>query len=224
MQYPPDIYISPGFAIKRMMGFRQKYGNTRALTDGSFQKEREMWIAGVFLLDMERITKKEYWLKPVQNSGTPDILALHLFPSEIGATAEFQEIEIFEYESHFKGSLIDAIKSKLSRKSYPENYILLGYFHHRPGEVFKPYEISQQVHSLSPNLSQIWILGSIQSKVPHTYTVVQLYPKNIYHNFDYMADFSATKQHELIRAKRDLTRKTNRIEFEPLGRFILPLP
>ena len=85
-------------------------------------------------------------------------------------------------------------------------------------------EISREVSKFSPKLSQIWIMGSIRSENPHTYTVTQLFPEHIYHNFDYMAAFKETQQRELIRARRDLTKKTLDIEFEALSRVILPLP
>ncbi len=207
-----------------MIGLRQKYGDIKALTDGRFKREREMWIAGVFLLAMERITQKEYWLRTVEEASTPDIMTINLSPSPSGSLAEFQNIEIFEYEGHFRGDLAEAIKSKLSNKSYPDDYALLSYFHGRTGETLKPHEISREVSKFSPKLSQIWIMGSIRSENPYTYTVTQLFPEHIYHNFDYMAAFKETRQRELIRARRDLTKKTLDIEFEALGQVILPLP
>ena len=222
--YPENIFVSPGLAIKRMIGLRQKHGDTKALTDGKFKREREMWIAGVFLLAMARITRKEYWLRTVEEAPTPDIITINLSPTANGSLAEFQNVEIFEYESHFQGDMVDAIRSKLSKKSYPDNYALLCYFHGRTGEVLKPHEISNEISKLSPKLSQIWIMGSIRSENPHTYTVTQLFPERIYHNFDYKAALNETSQKELIRARRDLTKKTLSVDFEDLGKVLLPLP
>lgn len=222
--YPEDIYLSPCFAIKRMIGLRQKYGNFKALTSRRFQREREMWIAGVFLLALGRITRKEYWLRPIVETNTPDIVALSLSQTPDGTLAEFQNIEIFEYEQHFSGNLVEAIKSKIANKSYPDNYTLLCYVHGRVGEILKPYQVYQQMLQLSPKLSQIWVMCVFQLEKSRTHTVIQVFPEPISHNFDYVSIFKQTKQKELIRARRDLTRKTNAVEFEDLGQFILPLP
>lgn len=224
-QYPDDIYLSPCFAIKRFLGLRDKHGDRDALTKAEFKPEREMWITGVFLLGISQLTQKEYWLQPNTEDTAPDTLAISLVEAKRGVTAEIQNIEIFEYEKHAKASLTVAIKKKLKGKAYPDNYLLLCYIHGRPGEALKVKEIFESVKKIKPTISQVWLLTSILSDDSSSmHVITQVFPHLIVKKFDYLELCKSRTQKEIIQAKRDLTKKTMKVEFKPLGGLILRLP
>mgnify|MGYP001569112675 CR=1 FL=1 len=222
--YPEDIYLSPCFAIKRFLGLRDEYGDLEAVTNGEYKPEREMWITGVFLLGIGLLTGKEYWLRPNREDSAPDIFAISPVGSKKGVVAETQNIEIFEYESHSKGTLIEAIRGKLSGKAYTDNYLLLCYVHDRAGEEFNTKEVCEAVKSISPNISQIWVLTNTLGTVNTEHVMVQVFPNYILRRYNYIELCKSSKQIEMIKARRDLTKITTEVEFEPLGKYILKLP
>lgn len=223
-QYPDDIYLSPCFAIKRFLGLRDKHGDKEAILRGEFKPEREMWVTGVFLLGISQLTKKEYWLRVNIEDTAPDTFAISLIDAERGVTAEIQNIEIFEYESHAKMDLTEAIKKKLANKTYPDNYLLLCYVHGRAGEEFKPKRVFEAVKTFNPQVAQIWILANVLSDDSADHVVVRIFPNLLMKKFDYLELCKISKQIEMIRARRDLRKKITKVEFEPLGDYILKLP
>lgn len=223
-QYPEDIYLSPCFAIKRFMGLRQKHGDLNAVTKTEFKPEREMWISGVFLLGISQLTNKKYWLRPNNEDTAPDTFAITLLNSKKGVTAEIQNIEIFEYGKHVKVDIVTAIKQKLFNKNYPENYLLLCYIHDRGGEEFKPRDIFEAVKNINPKIAQIWVLIGVAESTSTDHVIVQVFPHLVTKKFDYIDLCKKLNQKEMIRGRRDLTKKTTEVEFEPLGKFILKLP
>lgn len=224
-QYPPDVFLSPAFAIKRFQGLREKHGNKKALSEVEFKPEREMWITGVFLLGIGDLTHKQYWLRPNNEDTTPDTYSISLLASDKGATAEMQNIEIFEYENHNKNTLIEAITKKLDNKAYPDDYTLLCYIHDRGGEKLTPIEIVKQVKKIKPKIAQIWILANVLNPLTsNEHMLIQVYPEPIVYKFDYLEAIKKQNQVEMIHAKKDLRKMIKEVIFEPIGLHILKLP
>lgn len=220
-QYPHDVYISPPFAIKRFLGLREKYGDLAAVTKSEYKPEREAWITGVFLLGLSKLAKKEFWLRVNQEDTAPDTFTISFKETNRGVAIVIQNVEIFEYEKHARTNIINAIKNKLVGKAYPNNFILLCYIHSRSGETFDTQEMYKKVISLKPNIAEIWMLANIQSATNTEHVVFQVWPTPNGCKFDYVEEYKKSTQKDMIHVRRGWT---NKIEFVPMGKWVLKLP
>lgn len=218
--YPDNVFISPCFAIKRFLGLREKYGDRKAVTNNRFKPEREAWIAGVFLAGFGQRVKREYWLRMCKEE-TPDIIAVSFTGGTNGVVMELQNIEIFEYERHFKGSLVESIKEKLAGKAYPDDYTLLCYAHSRTGESFDTKEIFEELKKQRINTADLWIILSPMGENYSEHVAFRGYPAPALINFDYAQVCRTTKQVEMIKPSRGLDKE---VKFTPLGKYVLKLP
>jgi hypothetical protein len=220
-QYPIDVYLSPPFAIKRFLGLRQKHGDKAAVTKSEYKPEREAWITGVFLLGLSKIAKREFWLRVNTEDTVPDVYTISFVETARGVTAEMQNVEVFEYESHAHTDIIGAIENKLKGKVYPDNYILLCYVHDRTGEVFNTNEIYERVKVLNLKIAEVWVLANILTPTNAEHVIFQVFPTANGCKFDYLEECKNSKQKDMINAKRGSAKK---IEFIPMGKAILRLP
>jgi hypothetical protein len=62
--FPPDWCYSPALINDRFNAAQAKYGRNAVLTDSRFQKAREMWITGTYLLGLEVRTGAFFWAAP----------------------------------------------------------------------------------------------------------------------------------------------------------------
>ena len=219
--YPTNVYFSPAFAIKRFLGLRQKHGDYKAITKSEFKPEREAWITGVFLLGLSKLAKREFWLRANTEDSAPDVFTISFVETIKGVTAEMQNIEIFEYESHAQTDLVGAIKDKLKGKVYPDNYILLCYIHDRMGEVFNTNELLDKVILLNPKVAEVWVLTNILGPTNTEHVIFQVFPVSNGYRFDYLKEFRNSNQIEMINPHRGSTKK---IEFISMGKAIFKLP
>jgi hypothetical protein len=194
-------FFSPCFQLNRFVGLLEKHGE-KTLTDGRFQKEREAWIAAVFLMGYSELTKQHWWL--IQPDGIiPDILAISPYKVEGGWASERLNIEICEYEHHARANgLAEAIELKLKNTAYPQDYQLVCYVHHRAGESFTPSEITKQIKAISPRIRDIWVLASIQANHPADYVLARLYPELWVHPFNYQEFCTDMDQMDILQASR----------------------
>ena len=192
--YPPEMGMSPQFAMNRFNGAMAKYGQQKVLSESRFQKAREIWASAAFLTGLSKLTQKTYWVAPEYNNPTPDTYGISFKPHakyEGGKMKEVLNIEVSEYEQHASGDLVETIKRKLNGKAYPEHYVLLIYGI-RPGGrvdleiVFR--ELSKEIFSVD----QIFLLAAILSGGSESvYKVVSLFRKRA--SIDFSVDEELTK-------------------------------
>lgn len=132
--YPVGLFLSPRFAIHRLEGLVQKHGMKAVLTKSCFKAEREAWITGVFAFALGKMTKQQYWVGIVSEDTSPDTLLINFKETDGNTIKEVMHLEIFEWESHSQGTLVNAIRRKLRDKKYPEYFSLLCYAHRPAGE------------------------------------------------------------------------------------------
>jgi hypothetical protein len=120
--FPPDIAMSPSFAIGRFTAAARKYGHNRVLTESKFQKAREIRTTAVFLLGLSKITGKTYWVKPEYEDNTPDTYGISFSPHpkyHDGNVREILSIEVKEYEIHSDEDLLSFIKEDFQTNICP---------------------------------------------------------------------------------------------------------
>jgi len=175
--YPPDIGMSPQFAMRRFRAAIAKYGQQRVLSESRFQKAREIWASGAFLIGLSKITQKTYWVAPEYYEQTPDTYGMSFVPHskyKNGKLQEIHSIEVSEYEQHADGGLLGTIKRKLSGKVYPDFYVLLIYAK-RPGESVNLEEVFQTLSTETFSVSEIFLVASVSAGTKYVYTTVSLY-------------------------------------------------
>jgi hypothetical protein len=177
--YPPEMGMSPQFAMNRFNGAMTKYGQQKVLSESRFQKAREIWASAAFLIGLSKLTEKTYWVAPEYNNATPDTYGISFKPHakyECGKMKEVLNIEVSEYEQHASGDLVETIKRKLNGKAYPEYYVLLIYGI-RPGERVDLEMIFRELSKESFSVDQIFLLASLSAGSENVYKVVSLFGK-----------------------------------------------
>jgi len=185
--YPPDLAMSPFFAIARFRSMLRKYGEKRVLEDVKFKKAREVWITATFLLGFSTLTEKEYWVLPEHREPTPDTYGLSVAAHPDRPQYKTQDrmsIEVVEWESHGEQDLLDAIQRKLARKKYPSDFVLLIYGR-RPGEMVDLEKVFSSLGAGRANISvsEIWLLGNVEGVNPDHHIIVRLYPDRAQREF-----------------------------------------
>lgn len=175
--YPPEIGMSPQFAMNRFKGAIAKYGQQKVMTESRFQKAREIWATAAFLTGLSKITEKTYWAAPEYDNQTPDTYGISFkdrLGYERGKIREVLEIEVSTYEQHASGDLVETIKRKLNGKAYPPHYVLLMYVI-RPGEKVDLEKVFQELSAEAFNVGEIFLVGSVSSGPKYIYKTVSLF-------------------------------------------------
>ena len=76
--FPPELAMSPAFAIQRVTEAARIYGQDLVLTDRRFKKAREIRATAAFLLGLSKITGNTYWVMPEHKDATPDTYGIWL--------------------------------------------------------------------------------------------------------------------------------------------------
>lgn len=191
--YPPEMGMSPQFAMNRFKRAMAKYGQQKVLSESRFQKAREMWASAAFLTGLSKLAEKTYWVAPEYNNQTPDTYGIS-FKShakyEGGQMKEVLNIEVSEYEQHASGDLVETIKRKLNGKAYPEYYVLLIYGI-RPGERVDLARVFQELSKETFSVDEIFLLASVSGGSENVYKVVSLFRKRA--SIDFSVDEELAK-------------------------------
>ena len=220
--YPPEIGMSPQFAMMRFKSAMAKYGQQKVLGESRFQKAREIWATAAFLTGLSKLTEKTYWVAPEYNDQTPDTYGISFKPHpkfESGKIKEVLAIEVSEYEQHAFGDLVEAVKGKLNGKAYPEYYVLLIYAI-RPGEKVNLEKVFQELSKEAFSVGEIFLVGSVSTGAKYVYKTVSLFRKKA--SVDFCLDDELAKkptQPEMISWSRGLEDDTMIVE-----RYVLKLP
>lgn len=217
--YPKNFYMSPLFVTERWKRIVEKYGIARSLKDIKFQAEREAWFTAIFLLGIMEIDDKEYWVGVNDEDSTPDTFGVTFPRTGRGMSRNIMNIEIFEWESHSRSTLIEAVLKKLENKSYPNYFILLCYIHSRPMERLEAEKLFQDFKDLKPKIGQIWVICNIFNNEREHY-LFQLYPNKSHVLFDYQETLKKhASQVDMLKVSRGIS-----TEIKDLGTHFLPLP
>ena len=177
--YPPDLGMSPSFAIGRFKLAIRKYGQNIVLTNYKFKKAREIWTTAAFLLGLSKITGKTYWVVPEYQASTPDSYAISFVAHpqcEDGTIREIICIEVSQYEEHSREDLLAAIRRKMSNKHLPDYYILLVQVS-RSNEKINLDDVFSELSNKQRRVGEIWLLGTLQDDPDDKYVVACLFPK-----------------------------------------------
>jgi hypothetical protein len=175
--FPPDLAMSPAFAIGRFTAAGRKYGQDRVLTHSRFKKAREIRTTAAFLLGLSKITGKTYWVMPEYEADTPDTYGISFAPHpkyEDGNIRDLLNVEVTEYETHSDEDLIAFVKRKLSNKYLPDHYILLVHVN-RASEKINTDQVFVELAKQNLRLGEIWLLGNIEDGSEDKFVVVCLY-------------------------------------------------
>jgi hypothetical protein len=191
--YPPNIFLSPRWAIQRMNDLVQNYGKPKALTDVNMKEEREAAITGLFLLGYRLLTQKDFWIEICQDD-PPDNRAISPTkrPEGRGMVKEVINLEVFEWEGHSTHSLTGAIQEKLKGKKYPPDYFLLCQVR-RPGEIAELEKCYQDLQREKPGVAEVWAVFSIED-AQFDYVIVRLFPSRAEKRFKLSDEIAATKE------------------------------
>lgn len=224
-----QVPMSPAKAIQRFENILHRDGVKRATEAVSFQKAREAWIAGVFLLGYSSITKELWWLQEVEDD-PPDIIAsTYRRPKnkgEKGVVKERALLEICEYPVQSKYKLGEHIANKLSNKLYhPETWLVC--YIRRPGEHMRLVDPMKLLQKTEVKIREIWIVFHVQNEMPTRFRIARLYSKGfkfdetpILVEGDYK-ELAKKRQPELLEESLGTSKE---VVYTPGEKVIMPLP
>jgi hypothetical protein len=158
--FPIDHYFSPLFILRRFQTLLERCGNDIVLHSTRFQKEREAWITALFLMGWGNYSKQMFWVGIEEDARTPDTYGVTFHKLDKGLSRDIASVEILEWEGHAQLGLAEHIGAKLTRKHYPQHFILLCYAHGRTGESVNLEEVFREVTERHYPLTEIWLLSS----------------------------------------------------------------
>jgi hypothetical protein len=175
--FPPNLAMSPAFAIGRFTAAARKYGEERVLTNSRFKKAREIRTTAAFLLGLSKITGRTYWVMPEYVADTPDTygISFTVHPRyEYGNIRDMISVEVTEYETHSEEDLLAFVRRKLSDKYLPQHFILLVHVN-RLGETISTERAFLELSKEQLRLGEVWLLGNIEDLTDDKFVVVCLY-------------------------------------------------
>lgn len=203
--YPPDLGMSPAFAIGRFNSAIRKYDQDVVLTNSKFKKAREVWTTAAFLLGLSKITGKTYWVMPEYVALTPDTYAISFVTHpqyEGGKICEIISIEVSQYEEHALDDLLTTIQRKLSNKHFPDHYILLMLVN-RANEKINLDDVFSRLSKEKIRAGEIWLLGKLEQYPDDKYVVACLFPQRAGHSFSLNEELvKNTNQTEMVTMSR----------------------
>jgi len=182
--FPPDVSMSPAFALARFKLINSEYGANRVRSDVRFKKAREIWQTAVFLTGLTSLTGKEFWVSAQYQDTTPDTFGAAVIPHPTKAGAQIRElisIEVTEWEEHADGGLAETILKKLDGKRYPPYFFLL-VVARRPGVTVAFPEIVVTIEKAfpRPSVSEIWVLGRpVANPAGDEHVVFRVHPSGL---------------------------------------------
>lgn len=169
----------PNFFIQNASRIIAEHGREKFCSKGQFKKEREFWIASVFLLGLTSKNNKLYYIDNDKNQELPDVVAIYFRKDNRGHIEEKLGIEIKTWSYHDKNDLFSLIKD--ANKEMPKSTdILLVYIEKEDVKVI-PIEIFEKLKKESVAFQEVFILMNSGNT---GYFIFGLYPKKITINFD----------------------------------------
>ena len=224
-----DVFFSPTMALKRLLGVYEMEGLVTGLKSSVFQAQRESWAAAVFLLGYGQLTKTQYWLRENPKKHlAPDVFAItpRAPGDESGyVSREVMEIEVCEYDEHATADIPGHIKAKLEGKNYHPSTFLLCYVHVL--QKARLIDIIEGLKDFKPSVREIWLLFHLNDGPHGNFYIARVYLKdndlgttNLQYKGNYL-ELMKLPQKDMIKTSRGAVKKIN---FEPLGIGIVPLP
>lgn len=197
--------MSPKVAIISFLKMVKINGYDLVLKKSIFQKDRERYIAGIFLLGLSKLTGFKYWIRK-DNDESPDIRAVWHEKDEKGRKENILNLEIFEWEEHSKVDLLDLIESKLKKK-YPTYTILLGYIRGKEG-ILDLEKYFNKISKIKINIAEIFLLVPILNK-KGDHGIFKLYPDRVQIEFFIKETFEKNlKQGDFLKTWRGMGNKS----------------
>lgn len=211
------LWMSPNIVVSRFESIVKKCGAKAAVRSSRFQREREAWITGVFILGLRQDTGLEYWVEVETIDSTPDTYGYFIEQINDNNYRRVLNFEVTEWEDHVD-SLEEIIKNK-TRKAYPNYFILLVYGWKPGATVNLEKEFVNLQKSSDIPFSEIWLV--VATGPPKNYQLTKLYPSRgrIRFNLDNALEGNR-KQPEF---GKFLKRGTGTVR-TPLGKIYFPLP
>jgi hypothetical protein len=176
--FPPEWCYSPEWVNNRFKEIQAKYGIDIVANESRFQKAREMWITGMYLLGLEVKTGSFFWVFPEYNDP----------PDTFGVAVGYQDNSAKQYRINFGFEitewhqldplhLVGAIKKKLLGKIYSSDTTLLVYLSR--GETTINLDlIYDELQGNVVGVKEIWFLSPVMNKTQMLeQVVVQIFPK-----------------------------------------------
>jgi hypothetical protein len=213
-----DIRVHPNGILRLFDKSVEAIGAESMLTGRTYSVTREAWIGSVFLLGLKQLTGIIWWLKvnPIEASAEDVNAASYKQINKRKTEESTISIQVFTHRKTDNGSVYDGIKRKMQRVDL-KGCILVCYL--MKEERIRWRELNQQLKSLSPNASEIWIIGNVGGR---RYGVFQVYPfvgKPAYVNPD--ENYQEANEPTFIYPYRAFSKGN---EFENLGKTILLKP
>lgn len=210
--FPPNLAMSPAFAIGRFTAAVRKYGQDFVLTDARFKKAREIRATAVFLLGLAKITGKTYWVMPEYIADTPDTYGISFAAHpkyEDGNIRDLLSVEVTEYETHSDEDILAFVKRKLSNKYLPDHYILLVHMN-RASEKINTEQVFFELSKERLRLGEVWLLGNVEDGTDDKFVVVCLYSTRAGVFFQLNEEIEKNKgQTEMITMSRGMGKETS---------------
>lgn len=216
--WDPNVWFSPRYAIEYFWEIANSEGE-RSITSRKYQKEREAWIVAVALLAIIVDTGTFWWLQ-IPKDDPPDVLCMTMTSEKGLNVLNEQHVEVMEITEYSNLAIADEILRKLSRKSYPKNYVLIVYLR-RSEELKDIREIASQIKLLKLGISAIWIIGSTDSMNSFKNIVFSVYPKVKRYDLDIMeAKNALSSKHLYLKVNRGTGNKWEKMQINRPYRFI----
>ena len=175
MDYLPNIWFSPRKILLRFAQKEQEVGE-KIKTASEYKTIREARIVAIMLLGIEKLYKREYWLRLVDpKESTPDIKTATQV-SETDNRLAYQDVEVVTLESHSPEDVDDFLKrTKLSaKKNYEERTIILCEINKNTQT--KPWQEISEALAIVDKKYDVYLLGR-NDPVAMKYQLARIYPK-----------------------------------------------
>lgn len=172
-----NSWYSPKEIINRFEQVRSVYGNR--IYDSVFKKAHEMFAGAVALLGAYELSpENKYFMQLNTQSSSPDIIAAkQTEQGKAGILLEINQMEITEFENHFKSDdIIEFLKStKLSpKKDYGDKVMIICIINKKIP--FDHRKIHKALIEIKPK-STIYIIGRPIDAEMGNFTICTPYPR-----------------------------------------------
>jgi hypothetical protein len=197
---PEEInkYISTQKAYLEVRNIVNKTDLNEFVNERKYKKQREQWIASVFIRGIEKLTNKN-WFIQMQDNDPPDFKTV----TENIATNDYKthdeaEVEIlfiledtankFNQDTFSSDLAQFMIDKKIKNKKYPHNYILIVYGNFTQIAVDENI-LRENIRGANPKLGQIWMLVCVDPNRIN-YKIFELFPENQDEAINIVSDFN----------------------------------
>lgn len=208
------LLIHPFTAIKLFSDAYNTIGRT-VLTDKRYQKTRQAWAVGMFLLGLRAYDKHEWWFSPDFRGVTFDKSA-----DEIYTVKDTRDIVVFEWtdedsEADFMTAFTRDMQDNLNEVD--KTIVCLV----RRSTPLPPFaELTKQLQLVHPNLKDIWIVTSL-TQDENNWIIGSVYPEPNGVTVDYEKILAAADYTSFLTPYKT---SSNKVTYEPATKHIQLTP